>query len=42
MKALSLFSGSGGMDIGVEAAGFENVANIELDQHAAKTILKAI
>lgn len=38
MKALSLFSGCGGMDIGVEAAGFENVANIEFDKHAAQTL----
>jgi site-specific DNA-cytosine methylase len=30
MKALSIFSGCGDLDIGVEAAGFENVASIEL------------
>jgi DNA (cytosine-5)-methyltransferase 1 len=38
MKALSIFSGCGGLDIGVEAAGFENVANIELDKHAVRTL----
>lgn len=38
MKALSIFSGCGGMDIGVEAAGFENIANIELDIYASKTL----
>jgi DNA (cytosine-5)-methyltransferase 1 len=38
MKALSVFSGCGGLDIGVEKAGFENFANIELDVHAAKTL----
>ncbi len=38
MKALSLFSGCGGMDIGVEAAGFDNIANIESDKYAAKTL----
>jgi DNA (cytosine-5)-methyltransferase 1 len=38
MKALSIFSGCGGLDIGVEAAGFENIANIELDEHASKTL----
>ena len=38
MKALSIFSGCGGLDIGVESAGFENVANIELDEYASKTL----
>ncbi|MDR1654273.1 MAG: DNA cytosine methyltransferase [Prevotellaceae bacterium] len=38
MKALSLFSGCGGLDIGVEAAGFENVANIECDKNAVQTL----
>lgn len=38
MKALSIFSGCGGMDIGVESAGFENIANIEIDIHAAQTL----
>jgi site-specific DNA-cytosine methylase len=30
MKNLSMFSGCGVLDIGIESAGFENVANIEL------------
>jgi DNA (cytosine-5)-methyltransferase 1 len=38
MKALSIFSGCGGLDIGVENAGFENVANIECDENAVKTL----
>lgn len=38
MKALSLFSGCGGLDIGVERAGFENVASIELDKHASDSL----
>jgi len=38
MKALSIFSGCGGLDIGVEAAGFENVANIECDKFAVETL----
>ena len=38
MKALSIFSGCGGLDIGVEAAGFENVANIEFDKYAVQTL----
>lgn len=38
MNALSIFSGCGGLDIGVEAAGFENIANIEFDKFAAQTL----
>lgn len=36
--SLSLFSGCGGLDIGVEAAGFHNIACIERDHHAAETL----
>jgi len=38
MKALSIFSGCGGLDIGIESAGFENVANIEFDKYAVQTL----
>lgn len=37
MKAVSLFSGAGGMDVGVKNAGFEIVAANELDPYACKT-----
>ncbi|VEA62302.1 Modification methylase HaeIII [Serratia plymuthica] len=37
LKAISLFSGAGGMDVGVADAGFEIVAANELDPHACKT-----
>ena len=37
-KALSLFSGAGGMDIGITKAGFENVCSIEMDPHCAATL----
>lgn len=38
-KFLSLFSGAGGMDIGLEAAGFENVGVIEIDPIARATLV---
>ena len=36
--ALSLFSGAGGLDIGVDAAGFNTIGAIELDPHCAATL----
>jgi DNA (cytosine-5)-methyltransferase 1 len=38
LKALSLFSGAGGMDIGVRQAGFNIVACVELDPYACETL----
>jgi len=38
MNALSIFSGCGGLDIGVERAGFKNVASIEIDPNAAESL----
>jgi DNA (cytosine-5)-methyltransferase 1 len=37
-QAISLFSGSGGMDIGVRDAGFNILAEIEFDQHCCATL----
>jgi len=38
LKAISLFSGAGGMDIGVMQAGFEILACIEFDPYACETL----
>jgi DNA (cytosine-5)-methyltransferase 1 len=38
LTAVSLFSGAGGMDIGVEAAGFRNLCCVEWDPNAAETL----
>ncbi len=37
-KAISLFSGAGGLDIGLQMAGIETVASVELDKHCANTL----
>ena len=37
-KALSLFAGAGGLDIGVDGAGFKTVCSVELDPHCAATL----
>jgi len=39
--ALSLFSGAGGMDIGVRQSGFNVLAELEFDKHASKTLRAA-
>jgi DNA (cytosine-5)-methyltransferase 1 len=41
LRALSLFSGAGGMDIGVRKAGFDILAEIELDQYCCQTLRAA-
>jgi DNA (cytosine-5)-methyltransferase 1 len=38
LQAISLFSGAGGMDIGVRDAGFNILAEIEFDQHCCATL----
>jgi DNA (cytosine-5)-methyltransferase 1 len=38
--AISLFSGCGGLDLGVEEAGFEVAAAVEIDTDAADTMEK--
>jgi DNA (cytosine-5)-methyltransferase 1 len=39
--AVSLFSGAGGMDLGVHQAGFSILAQIEQDQHCCETLRAA-
>jgi len=39
-SAISLFSGAGGLDLGIEAAGFSTVSAIEWDEDAADTMEK--
>ena len=38
MKAISLFSGAMGLDLGLEQAGIEIMCCVELDSSAVKTI----
>ena len=38
LRVLSAFSGAGGLDLGLEAAGFENVGCIEIDPLARRTL----
>ena len=38
-RALSLFSGAGGMDLGVDMAGFRTLLSVERDMHAGATLL---
>jgi len=41
MKSISLFSGAGGMDIGIRQAGFDVLAEIEFDEHCISTLRAA-
>jgi len=38
LKAISLFAGAGGMDIGIRKAGFNVLAAIELDKYCCQTL----
>jgi DNA (cytosine-5)-methyltransferase 1 len=42
LKAISLFSGAGGMDIGVRQAGFDILACLELDKNCCETLRENI
>jgi DNA (cytosine-5)-methyltransferase 1 len=38
LKAISLFSGAGGMDVGLRKAGIESIASVELDKNCVETL----
>lgn len=38
LKAISLFTGAGGLDFGFEAAGFETAVAVEMDSRCVKTL----
>lgn len=38
LNAISLFSGAGGLDIGLNSAGINSVASVELDKHCSQTL----
>ena len=40
--ALSLFSGAGGMDIGIKRSGFSVLANLEIDKYCCETLRAAV
>lgn len=42
LTAISLFSGAGGMDIGVQQAGFKILSCLELDRHCCETLRENI
>lgn len=37
---ISLFSGAGGLDIGLERAGFESLVAVEIEEHSCESLLK--
>jgi DNA (cytosine-5)-methyltransferase 1 len=41
-KAVSLFSGAGGMDIGIKKAGFDVLAELEIDKYCCQTLRAAV
>lgn len=37
---IDMFAGAGGLDIGVEAVGFETVVAVELDESCCDTLIR--
>jgi len=42
LMAISLFSGAGGMDIGIKKAGFDVLAEFEIDKYCCETLRAAV
>jgi DNA (cytosine-5)-methyltransferase 1 len=42
LTAISLFSGAGGMDIGIRKAGFNTLAELEIDKYCCETLRAAV
>ena len=42
LTAISLFSGAGGMDIGIRKAGFSILAELEIDKYCCETLRAAV
>lgn len=40
LKCISLFSGGGGLDLGLEAAGFETILATDIDEHSCNALEK--
>ena len=40
LKTISLYTGAGGLDLGLEASGFDTLIAVEMDKWACQTLRK--